>query len=163
MARCTFCDHRNPTGAQRCESCGAELPGAYEQPQESLEEMLAALLADGQKIEAVKLYRERTGAGLREAKDAVEALERGEGLPPEKSGLAGVSPNLEQDVVSLLQDGRKMDAIKLYREQTGAGLAEAKQAVEALGADHGIQPSAGGCATVLLSVLLIVGVLTHLV
>ena len=31
----------------------------------------------GQKIQAIKLYREQTGAGLAEAKDAVERMERG--------------------------------------------------------------------------------------
>jgi hypothetical protein len=30
----------------------------------------------GQKIEAIKLYRELTSAGLKDAKDAVEALEK---------------------------------------------------------------------------------------
>jgi ribosomal protein L7/L12 len=35
-----------------------------------------ALLSRGQKIPAIKLYRQRTGAGLKEAKDAVEAMER---------------------------------------------------------------------------------------
>lgn len=34
------------------------------------------LLRRGQKIQAIKIYRDRTGAGLKEAKDAVEALER---------------------------------------------------------------------------------------
>lgn len=34
-------------------------------------------LAAGNKIEAIRLYRERTGVGLKEAKDAVEALEKG--------------------------------------------------------------------------------------
>jgi ribosomal protein L7/L12 len=38
---------------------------------------LAVELGAGRKIEAIKLYRERTGVGLKEAKDAVEALERG--------------------------------------------------------------------------------------
>lgn len=33
------------------------------------------LLAKGRKIEAIKLYRERTGAGLKEAKDAVESMD----------------------------------------------------------------------------------------
>ncbi len=35
-----------------------------------------AALAAGRKIEAIKLYRERHGVGLREAKEAVEALQR---------------------------------------------------------------------------------------
>ncbi|MCG8590243.1 MAG: hypothetical protein MJE66_13205 [Proteobacteria bacterium] len=34
------------------------------------------LLLRGRKIEAIKLYREEHGVGLREAKEAVEALER---------------------------------------------------------------------------------------
>ncbi|MFJ7155165.1 ribosomal protein L7/L12 [Streptomyces sp. NPDC101118] len=33
-----------------------------------------ALLRDGKKIEAIKVYRELTGEGLKEAKDAVEKL-----------------------------------------------------------------------------------------
>lgn len=37
---------------------------------------IVELLRRGQKIEAIKLYRERTGLGLKEAKDAVEAIER---------------------------------------------------------------------------------------
>jgi sugar lactone lactonase YvrE len=38
------------------------------------------LARSGQKISAIKLYREITGVGLAEAKDAVEALERGEAV-----------------------------------------------------------------------------------
>ena len=34
------------------------------------------LVRAGRKIEAIKAYRESTGVGLREAKEAVEALER---------------------------------------------------------------------------------------
>ncbi len=34
------------------------------------------LLQRGQKIEAIKIYRERTNCGLKEAKDAVEELQR---------------------------------------------------------------------------------------
>ena len=38
---------------------------------------VAALVAAGQKIPAIKQYRTETGAGLKESKDAVEAFERG--------------------------------------------------------------------------------------
>ena len=37
---------------------------------------VAELLAEGRKIEAIKLYRDRTGVGLKEAKDAVERLQQ---------------------------------------------------------------------------------------
>ena len=40
-----------------------------------MDEVLA-LLADGRKIPAIKRYREVTGAGLREAKDAVDEIDR---------------------------------------------------------------------------------------
>ena len=35
-----------------------------------------ALVGSGKKINAIKLYRERTGVGLAEAKDAIDAWER---------------------------------------------------------------------------------------
>jgi large subunit ribosomal protein L7/L12 len=37
---------------------------------------IVSLLKQGRKIEAIKLYREQTGLGLKEAKDAVEQIER---------------------------------------------------------------------------------------
>jgi hypothetical protein len=39
---------------------------------------ITELLRQGKKIEAIKLYRETTGVGLAQAKDQVEAIERGE-------------------------------------------------------------------------------------
>jgi ribosomal protein L7/L12 len=39
---------------------------------------VVALLNAGKKIDAIRAYRSETGAGLAEAKEAVEALERGE-------------------------------------------------------------------------------------
>ena len=41
---------------------------------EEIEATLRALVADGQAIEAIKLVREHTGMGLKEAKDYVETL-----------------------------------------------------------------------------------------
>jgi large subunit ribosomal protein L7/L12 len=38
-------------------------------------QQLTALIRGGRKIEAIKLYRSQTGVGLREAKDAVDAME----------------------------------------------------------------------------------------
>ena len=40
---------------------------------EQIEEISEAL-ADGNKIEAIKIYREATGKGLKDAKDFIEAL-----------------------------------------------------------------------------------------
>jgi ribosomal protein L7/L12 len=45
---------------------------------------------------------------------------------------AGPSEQLIDEVCELSQSGQKIEAIKLYRQNTGAGLVEAKEAVEAL-------------------------------
>jgi ribosomal protein L7/L12 len=42
------------------------------------------------------------------------------------------------EVIEQLDQGNKIKAIKLYREQTGAGLAEAKSAVETLAKERGL-------------------------
>ena len=91
-------------------------------------EAILAEVKRGDKIGAIKLCREATGMGLAEAKDWVERLEASPDAPFSPAPEAGtLSP-----VADLLFAGRKIDAIKLYREQVkpGAGLAEAKEAVE---------------------------------
>ena len=84
-------------------------------------------------IQAIKVYREHTGCSLKEAKDAIEALERGDSVPPVQPQSRFVPPNAGQ-LESLVYAGQKIEAIKLYREQTGCSLREAKEAVEAFGA-----------------------------
>jgi ribosomal protein L7/L12 len=93
------------------------------------------LVQDGKKIDAIKWVREQTDLGLKEAKDAVEAIERGE-TPDLRShartathGVTGV--DLDEINELLLQD-KKIEAIKLYRQQTGVGLKEAKDAIDAI-------------------------------
>src|SRR5262245_51417382 len=74
MRCCPFCNHENPVGIRLCPNCGATPPESIgsAQPLEEWEQEVRALLGEGQKIQAIKLYRERTGAGLRQAKEAVE-------------------------------------------------------------------------------------------
>jgi ribosomal protein L7/L12 len=40
-----------------------------------MDDRVRNLALEGKKIEAIKLYREMTGLGLKEAKDAVEGME----------------------------------------------------------------------------------------
>lgn len=49
----------------------------------------------------------------------------------EKLGVVVEEPGLDE-VVALVREGRKIQAIKVYREHTGAGLKDAKDAVERL-------------------------------
>ncbi len=86
-------------------------------------------LSSGQKIEAIRRYREQHGVGLKEAREAVEAVERGEAVP----GPAQVAPtSVDPELRDLIGAGRKIAAIKRYRELHGVGLKEAKEAVEAI-------------------------------
>lgn len=43
-------------------------------PNQDVDPQVMELVKAGQKIEAIKLYREQTGAGLKDAKDYVESL-----------------------------------------------------------------------------------------
>jgi ribosomal protein L7/L12 len=92
-------------------------------------QQLAELIRQGRKIEAIKLVREQTGCGLAEAKAAVEKLERGEPLAP-----AAPAGDLTEEIRALVRAGRMIEAIKLYRERTGTGLKEAKDAVDKIAA-----------------------------
>jgi ribosomal protein L7/L12 len=44
----------------------------------------------------------------------------------------GLTPEQTREIAEVLAEGRKIEAIKLYREATGRGLAEAKAFVDAL-------------------------------
>ncbi|MGH8616524.1 MAG: hypothetical protein ACREUW_02445 [Burkholderiales bacterium] len=92
------------------------------------------LLQRGQKIEAIKLLVTERRLGLKEAKDAVESLERAGVLPPPGADVAlrVLTPEAVAEIRTLVAGGRQIDAIRLYRERTGADLKESKEAVEAL-------------------------------
>jgi ribosomal protein L7/L12 len=101
-----------------------------------LEDEVRRLLSQGQSIQAIKYYREITGVNLAEAKSAIEAILAQEfgGAVPRASTSGWTSPNrdLNDEILELLAQDRKIEAIKRYREETGTGLAEAKAAVEAI-------------------------------
>ena len=97
----------------------------------------------GRMIDAIKLYREITGVGLKEAKDACEALRDGKPWPGIE-GLGQVAgqaasntgapsdPASDPEIVELVIAGNKIMAIKELRARTGFGLLEAKNAIEAV-------------------------------
>lgn len=94
------------------------------------------LLHAGNTIEAIKLLRESSGLGLKEAKDTIDRYLRdpsgSTALPAASTATAPGASTLPADVVQAMRDGRKIEAIRLLREQTGMGLKDAKDAVEAL-------------------------------
>ena len=93
---------------------------------------VGALMAQGEKIEAIKVLREATGMGLAEAKAAVEKLETGDGSPDRRSPTAPAQlpTELAATVRGLLQRGDKIAAIKLVRERMKLDLKDAKELVD---------------------------------
>jgi ribosomal protein L7/L12 len=155
MSNCPFCDKPVLAGATSCPYCRAPLSGLQSPASDELEQQVRSLLDRGEKIEAIKLYREATAASLLDAKNAVEALERGGPLAEPAAPQEGVAPSQgdwEHEVLKRLEAGQKIDAIRWYREQRGVGLKEAKEAVEALAERAGIA-TRGGCLSVVLCVL----------
>ena len=111
------------------------------------------LIREGKKIQAIKLWREYTDNSLKEAKDIIEHFEQHRvwisvddlpaQMPKPSSGpplqdLSTESPSSSsQDAMStenicaaLLNEGKKVQAIKLWRENTGASLKKAKMQIE---------------------------------
>lgn len=104
--------------------------------QSQLEDVVREMLQSGQKIEAIKILRAARNLGLKEAKDIIDAMSSGSpvqipaALPKEDSTeLRSVDGN-DEEIKWLIKQGKKIEAIKVMREKTGLGLAEAKSAVE---------------------------------
>ena len=114
---------------------------------------IEALICEGKKIQAIKLWREYTGNSLKDAKDIIEHFEQHQvwisvdDLPTQMPKPSGSPPlqdlnteslssgsqeamSTESICAALLNEGKKVQAIKLWRENTGASLKEAKMQIE---------------------------------
>lgn len=139
--RCPYCQNMIALSPELREKAvtpepSKELPDL---PQFSRFVELKQLVQSGRKIDAIKLVRELTGLGLKEAKDLVEQMERGEPVVLTSQSVAvqsvkvdGNMADLERKVRELTSQGNKIAAIKLLREATDLGLKEAKDAVEGM-------------------------------
>ena len=147
MTKCFCCNYDVHPSIGQCPQCGATIG----QPTADLEREARSLLDQGRKIEAVKLYKDQTGVGLADAKNAVEAMQA-DAVP--QSDIGG---DLEAELLRLLGRGETLAAVKLYKEQKGVALLEAKQAVESLAARHGLEMQRAGCLGALAVVVLAAG------
>ena len=102
--------------------------------QEQFEEEIRNLLESSNRIQAISRYREETGVGLAEAKNAVERL-AATGSLPERVPVD--DSELFEEVARHLGRGEALLAIKLVRERTGLGLKESKEVVDRIGVDSG--------------------------
>lgn len=110
---------------------------------ENWEDEVLQLLSAGRKLDAIAVIRSHTGMSLAESKQFAESLMRG---GPQSTAS---SDDFEREVVQRFQESGKIAAIKLYREEKGVGLKDAKLAVEEIARQHGL-PQSTGCASVIL-------------
>jgi ribosomal protein L7/L12 len=106
-------------------------PSTALSPEEG-QKRLAELIGSGQTINAIKLHRQLYGSGLKEAKDAVEAMRDGRAPvgPPQRREWT--DPGVNASIERAIGDKNLIEAIKLHRHHYGTGLKEAKDAVEAI-------------------------------
>lgn len=99
------------------------------------------LIDASQILMAIQVYREATGVSLAEAKRAVEQMAQMEMSRPPSGRRDFDNPVLESKIGSLLSKGKKIEAVKIYREEYGVGLKEAKDAVDRIEATVARDPS----------------------
>ena len=107
---------------------GGPAPGSVASPTPS-PEGIKSLIAAGKFVDAIAHYRQLTGLGLYEAKQAVDRM-RISGVweaPP-----AAASAVNDDAVLALVRENKLIEAIKLYQSKHGVDLSTAKQAVDKL-------------------------------
>ena len=97
------------------------------------ERQIRELIARDQKIAAIKLYREATNSSLKDAKEAVDAMEMSAAINfPASAQISTQDSFLDNRIKRLLAERKKIEAVKAYREAYNCGLKEAKDAVDAI-------------------------------
>lgn len=94
--------------------------------EQKMSPLAMAAAKDGNIIKAIKIVREDTGLGLKQAKELIERELKHDG------GSSSSSPHSSMPISALvaLQNGQRIDAIRHYREHNNIGLKDAKKAVE---------------------------------
>lgn len=94
-------------------------------------------LSKGEEINAIKLVKDTTGFGLKESKDIVDGLLKGDFINKITNTHEGHNSfenssdtNIEEQVKHLLQQNRKLDAIKLMYDSGKMNLKDSKNFVE---------------------------------
>lgn len=102
--------------------------------EDTRDEVVKMIMQD-RKIPAVKYVKDNAGVGLAEAKAFVDSVEATilEGQVTQSPSSNGLSDELVNLVKNLLFEGRKIEAIKVVKDNSNWDLKECKDFVERLG------------------------------
>ncbi|RPI77347.1 MAG: hypothetical protein EHM42_13900, partial [Planctomycetaceae bacterium] len=120
-------------------------------------EMRSLVLQD-RMPEALRLYRDRTGARGDEAAAAITSLRRGDMMAIPTS-LVGEGTSAEADLLNLLRRGRGSEAALLFGKYTGQNRRAAQEAVRRLAARYDIAAPTAGCLSGLSLLLAVTAIL----
>lgn len=94
----------------------------------SLDNTIIDLIKNNKKVEAIKYYKEETGADLVEAKEYIDNIANNSIIMENKNEID--IDLINRTIFELLEKDHKISAIKYYKDKTGVGLAEAKEYVD---------------------------------
>ena len=143
-------DYDGTSTVLRCKFCGnvSILPGGLIEgasaPAAALDE-IRRLAKGGNLLEAIKKYRRVYGVDLKEAREAVEALQAGRLAAPSAPGMPSADEltRVIQEVQRLIGEGKKIEAIKVYRENYDVSATRASYAIEQIEAGQTLHPESG--------------------
>ncbi|MBO4274398.1 ribosomal protein L7/L12 [Microbispora triticiradicis] len=104
-------------------------PGMVPPVSAALQQRVRELYAENKKVEAIKLIREETGLGLKEAKDLADGIGAGRPLPV---ATARHGYDLAARAREMKAAGRVEQAVFLVRGETGMSQSEAERFVDSL-------------------------------
>ncbi|MBI1279908.1 MAG: hypothetical protein GC179_17410 [Anaerolineaceae bacterium] len=110
------------------------------------DEIVQTEIARGNKIGAIKRYRELTGLGLKDAKDAIDYAML---HPDERGDKKKKSAYDAQDagIRDLIQDGRLDEAVEIYQKFAGVDAYTARDAVDEIARDLHLSTSTASRTT----------------
>ena len=98
------------------------------------DEVVQAALARRNKIEAIKRYRQLTGQGLKDSKDAIDYVLLHPDERPDKKKKAAYDAQ-DADIRDLIQAGRLDEAVEIYQKFAGVDSYTARDAVDEIARD----------------------------
>lgn len=96
----------------------------------NIDDDILNLVATGDYLDAARRLQSRTGLSLEEAAAEIERL-RADITPLDPGNGPAIADPITPAIAEAVRAGRKIEAIKLYRQAHGVGLKEAKDAVDA--------------------------------